>query len=85
MAAYKARTAPTLSHRSTQCARIGLEENSSLMAIVDGSWYAQPPDDKRSDDKVRVRCFRSRQGDEDKAASVGDLVSPIYESTRREK
>src|SRR5438093_7720240 len=33
----------------------------------------------------RVRCFRSRQGDEDKAASVGDLVSPISESTRREK
>ena len=51
-AAYKARTTATLSHRSTQCARIGLEENSCLMVIVDGGWYAQPPDDKRSDDKA---------------------------------
>src|SRR5260370_41966530 len=33
----------------------------------------------------RVRGFRSRQGDEDTSASVGGLVSPIYESTRREK
>src|SRR5260370_41295078 len=29
-AAYNTRTAATLSHRSTQCARIGLEENSSF-------------------------------------------------------
>ena len=39
-AAYKARTAATLSHRSTQCARIGLEENSSF--------HRQPPSDIRS-------------------------------------
>jgi hypothetical protein len=39
--------------------RIGLEENSCLMAIVDGSWYAQPPDDKRSDDKASWRPRQS--------------------------
>jgi hypothetical protein len=43
------------------------------------------PNGGRRQHKGRVRCFRSRQGDEDAAASVGGLVSPIYESTRREK